>query len=145
MSEVTNEKIQGALKVLLILQLVGYVFATLSSIFLLVFHDYFVSVYESLPNGDTLVKSLSPTALTISLVFSLLNVIFLALILKRKALGIYGFFTVTIISFIQAIIFQGHFSPISLLSLVIPIITALLIHGKKHLFFGDVNSNTESF
>ena len=91
-----------------------------------------------LTQKDTLIKqgiplTLSNTQLMISLILQIILVIAIIFILFKKALGVYCYFTITILSIINSIMDTG-FQWIILLSLILPILMAICINRKKKLF-----------
>lgn len=90
--------------------------------------------------GDEFYKSLGITvppasSLIIDLVFVIITIIGLVLILLKNKIGIYIYFTIIVLSIISTTIFYGFSIANILLSLILPVLTAIFIYKKKYLYF----------
>jgi hypothetical protein len=91
-----------------------------------------------LTQKDTLIKqgvplTLSTSQIIIGLILQLILVIAIILILFKKSIGVYSYFTITIISIINSIIDSG-FQWTIILSLILPLLMAFFINKKRKLF-----------
>lgn len=91
-----------------------------------------------LTQKDTLIKqgiplTLSNTQIITSLILQLILVIAIILILFKKSIGVYSYFTITIISIINSIMDTG-FQWTIILSLILPLLMAFFINKKRKLF-----------
>lgn len=91
-----------------------------------------------LTQKDALIKqgiplTLSNSQITISLIFQLILVIAIILILFKKSIGVYSYFTITLISIINTIMDNG-FQWTIILSLILPVLMAIFINKKRKLF-----------
>ncbi|WP_194191503.1 hypothetical protein [Clostridium chrysemydis] len=90
--------------------------------------------------GDEFYKSLGITvppasSLIIDLVFVIITIIGLVLILLKNKIGIYIYFTIIVLSIVSTTIFYGFSITNILLSLILPVLTAIFIYKKKYLYF----------
>lgn len=87
---------------------------------------------------------LTSTELIISIILNLVLVIAIILILLKKKIGVYAFFTVIIINVIYSLIMNGLsvFILIStLIGLILPGLLAYFIYKKKEVFGFESNEN----
>lgn len=87
---------------------------------------------------------LTSTELIISIILNLVLVIAIILILLKKKIGVYAFFTVIIINVIYSLIMNGLsvFVLIStLIGLILPGLLAYFIYKKKEVFGFESNEN----
>lgn len=127
--ENTNEnKLGGGIIVVSILILISSVFSSFSSISILMNRSLYKKTYKEL--GMTLPSN---TMYIIYLVLSVVIILSAILILLKKSLGIYGYFTAIIINIIANIVASG-FNILMLANLIIPIIYLALIMSKKQVF-----------
>ena len=98
--------------------------------------DKIRSVYEgnSLISSEQVDELVNMPSAVISLILSILLVVSLILLLQKKAIGVYGYFVIELVSIVVSIIFNG-FSLLSLImSLIFPIIMLCLVKGKTEVF-----------
>lgn len=91
-----------------------------------------------LTQKDALIKqgvplTLSNSQIIIGIILQLILVIAIILILFKKSIGVYSYFTITIISIINSIMDSGFHWTI-ILSLILPLLMAFLINKKRKLF-----------
>lgn len=91
-----------------------------------------------LTQKDTLIKqgvpiTLSTNQIIIGLILQLILIISIILILFKKSIGVYSYFTITILSLINTVMDNGFHLTI-LLSLILPILMAIFINKKRKLF-----------
>ena len=87
---------------------------------------------------------LTSTELIISIILNLVLVIAIILILLKKKIGVYTFFTVIIINVIYSLIMNGFNIAIlisTLISLILPGLLAYFIYKKKEVFGFESNEN----
>lgn len=90
--------------------------------------------------GDEVYKSLGvpvppASSLIIDIAFALLTIISLVLVLLKNKIGIYLYFTLIVLSIISTNIFYGFSILNILLSLILPVLTAIFLYKKKYLYF----------
>lgn len=123
-----DKKLGGGIMAVTIILLVFSAFSLITSVAVLLNRDFFVKSYKTmkltLPSANIfLISAIITVALIISLV----------LILCKKALGVYAYFTVVIINFISNIVING-FKLSLLANLIFPILLLILILQKKEVF-----------
>ena len=87
---------------------------------------------------------LTSTELIISIILSLILLIGVILILLKKKIGVYTFFTVIVINVIYSLIMNGFNIAIlisTLISLILPGLLAYFIYKKKEVFGFESNEN----
>lgn len=122
-----------------IIQLVLYGFSLLGLVPILLMKDQFSSIV-----GEEAMAALSGPTLIISIVLIVILVLGIILILAKKSLGVYIFFTCMIINILYSIIMNG-FKISTLGSLILPGLMAFFIYKKKHLYFGDKDGNLNTY
>lgn len=134
--ENNNEnKLGGGIIAVSILLLIGSVISIFSSISVVANRSLYEKTYKQL--GMTLPSS------TIYYIFIALAVVIMLsviLILLKKSLGVYGYFTAVIINIIANIITTG-FNVLMLANLILPAIYLALIMSKKQVFGFGNNAN----
>lgn len=130
--EINNQKLGGGIMTICILTLIGFVITLFSSITMLTGRDKIVESYKTLGLDTSLIPSTGQTV--ISLILSILIALSVILILMKKSIGIYGYFIAEIISIIASIIFSGFSILNIILSLIFPILMAILISKRKFVF-----------
>ncbi|NRZ29507.1 hypothetical protein [Clostridium beijerinckii] len=110
------------------IQLIGAIFSVLGSLLL------FSSKSEILNEMQTSKQNIaSNTQITITLILQVLLAITIILILLKKSIGIYSYFTVVTINILYSIISIG-FQWTIIFSLILPVLMAIFIYKKKSLF-----------
>lgn len=87
---------------------------------------------------------LTSTELIISIILNLVLVIAIILILLKKKIGVYAFFTVIIINVIYSLIMNGLSVSVlisTLIGLILPGLLAYFIYKKKEVFGFESNEN----
>jgi len=125
MEDTQSQKLGAGIITISIIHFIGGIFSILGTIVLLT-------------QKDTLIKQgipviLSTNQIIINLILQLILIIAIILILFKKSIGVYCYFTITIISIINSIMDSG-FQWIIIVSLILPILLAILINKKKKLF-----------
>ena len=124
MEDTQSQKLGAGIIIISILYFIIAILGTLGTIILLT-------------QKDTLIKqgipTLSNTQIVISIIFQLILVISIILILFKKSIGVYSYFTITLLSIINAIMDNG-FQWTIILSLILPILMAFFINKKRNLF-----------
>jgi lipopolysaccharide export LptBFGC system permease protein LptF len=69
----------------------------------------------------------------IVLIFAILIVVSVILILCKNTIGVFGYFIIYIGSFIYTIV-QNGFKPLSLVSLILPVLMAIFVYQKRTIF-----------
>lgn len=125
MEDIKSQKLGAGIIIISIIHFIGAILGIFGTIVLFTQKDKFIA------QGVTL--TLSNTQLMISLILQIILVIAIIFILFKKAIGVYCYFTITILSIINSIMDTG-FQWIILLSLILPILMAICINRKKKLF-----------
>ena len=128
---INNQKLGGGIMTLCILTLIGFVFSLFSSITMLTGRDKIIESYKALGLDTAIIPSTAETI--IGLILSILIALSIIFILRKKSIGIYGYFITEIISIIANIIFAG-FSIAIITSLIIPILMAIFVSKKREVF-----------
>jgi hypothetical protein len=135
--EINQPKALGAgILVMSILEYIGAGFAIIGMAYSFLMKDALTSAMSSLP-ADQVAKvtaQLSTQNLIITIVIALALVLGVTLILLKKAVGVYIFFTCIVINIIYGIIING-FSVYTLIGLIFPALMAVFIYNKKEIFF----------
>lgn len=142
MENENKPKLGGGIIALSVIQLILYVITTIGSIFLFISKD---KIIESLNNAGTdttaFTQACSTSNLTISLIIAIISIIGIILILSRKVLGVYIYFLANIAAIIIDIVQKG-FSASVLISIILPVLTAIFIFQKKEIYgFGKKNTD----
>ncbi|WP_291576557.1 hypothetical protein [Clostridium sp. UBA4548] len=123
-------KLGGGILTISIIQLVFTGLGIIGFIPLLLMKD---TIEQQLQSVGQTAPVLSTSSLVISLILSLILVIGIILILLRKSLGVYTYFTCVVVNIIYAIIMTG-FKASLIISLILPLLMALFIYQKKEIF-----------
>ena len=131
--ENNNEnKLGGGIIAVSILLLIGAVISIFSSVSVVTNRSFYEKTYKQLG-----VSMPSNTIYYIFIALSVVIMLSVILVLLKKSLGIYGYFTAVIINFIANIIISG-FTVLMLANLILPAIYLALIMSKKQVFgFGN--------
>lgn len=139
MENIQERKLGAGIITISVLHLIGFVIGGFSSIRSIVNYDSVVESFSAL-GLDPNIYVPSPSKIIVSLVLSVLLAISVILILSKKSLGVYGYFTITVISLINSImsVISIGFSGLVILSLglslIFPALMALFIHKRKYVF-----------
>lgn len=125
-----EQKVGAGIKTIAIIELVFETIGLLSSIFYLVFKDKINSAVQAA--GVT--TKVSSSTYVIALVVSILIIISVILILLKNTIGVFGYFIVYIADIIYSIVTTGKFSPLMLISFILPILMAIFIYRKRSIF-----------
>lgn len=125
MENTQPQKLGAGIIILSIIYFISAIFGTFGSIILLTQKDTFVK--QGIP------LTLSNNQIIIGLILQALLVIAIILILFKKSIGVYSYFTITIVSIINTIMDSG-FQWTIILSLILPILMAIFINKKRKLF-----------
>lgn len=131
-------KLGGGIMTISIIELIFRGLAILGFPLIMLARDMFEQQYQA-AGIDT--SSLTTSHLVINLIISVLIFVAIILIMCRKSLGVYTYFTTIVISMIYSIVMSG-FSPFMILNLVIPGLMALFIYKKKEIFGFGANANS---
>lgn len=137
MENIQERKLGAGIITISVLHLIGFVIGSFSTVSSIINNDALVEAASVLGADPSIY---APSKLIISLVLSTLLAISVILILFKKSLGVYGYFTVTVISLINSIIsvssigFSGLVIFSLVLSLIFPALMALFIHKRKYVF-----------
>ena len=138
-----NKKLGGGILTISIIYLVFLGFGLIGSIISLSTLDEINSIMAQM--GVTQITS---TELIISLILSLILLVGIILILLKKQIGVYTFFTVEIINIIYSLIMNGLSLSVlisALISLILPGLLAYFIYKKKELFgFENKENNLDA-
>lgn len=125
-----EQKVGAGIKTIAIIELVFETLGLLSSIFYLVFKDKINSAVQAA--GVT--TKVSSSTYVIALIVSILIIISVILILLKNTIGVFGYFIVYIADIIYSIVTVGKFSPLMLISFILPILMAIFIYRKRSIF-----------
>ena len=125
MEDTQSQKLGAGIIIISIIHFICGIFSILGTIVLLTQKDALIK--QGIP------LTLSTNQIIISLILQLILIIAIILILFKKSVGVYCYFTITIISIINSIMDSG-FQWIIILSLILPILLAIFINKKKKLF-----------
>lgn len=134
-----NKKLGGGILTISIIYLVFLGFGLIGSIISLSTLDQINSVMAQIGGVQ-----LTSTELIISLILSLILLVGVILILLKKQIGVYTFFTVEIINIIYSLIMSGLSLSVlvsTLISLILPGLLAYFIYKKKELFGFESKEN----
>lgn len=134
-----NKKLGGGILTISILYLVFLSFGLMGSIISFSTLDQINAVSSQMG-----LPQLTSTELIISIILNLVLVIAIILILLKKKIGVYAFFTVIIINVIYSLIMNGFNIAIlisTLISLILPGLLAYFIYKKKEVFGFESNEN----
>lgn len=132
MENTEPKKLGGALLTVIIIDLVLSIIGVFGTMALILAKN---SNNEALKSNPALTAT-NPTQLKIELILTVLIIIGLIIILFKQAIGIYIYFIATIISIVYSIVSNG-FSPMMLVSLIVPILIAIFIFLKKDVFWNN--------
>ena len=116
-----SQKLGAGIIIISIIYFIGSIFTILGAILLFA------------TKNELQAATLSTTRITISLILQIIIVISIILILLKKSIGVYSYFTLAAINIIYTIIGNG-FNWTIVGSLILPILMAILITRKKELF-----------
>jgi hypothetical protein len=116
-----SQKLGAGIIMISIIYFIGSIFAILGSILLFA------------TKNELQATTLSTTRITISLIIQIILTISILLILLKKSIGVYSYFTFVVINMIYTIIGNG-FNWTIIGTLILPILMAILITRKKELF-----------
>lgn len=123
-------KLGGGIMTISIIELIFRSLAIFGFVILMLTKD---TVQAQLQTAGIDASTLTTSQLIISLALSILVVVGIILILCRKSLGVYTYFTCIVISIIYSIVMSG-FSLSVLLNLIIPGLMAVFIMQKQEVF-----------
>jgi hypothetical protein len=130
MENTQSRKLGAGIIIISIIQFIGVIFSVVGSILLFSSKDAIINKLQE--NGQN-INILSNTQIIISLIFQLIIAVAIILILVKKSIGIYSYFTVVSINIIYSIIRAG-FQWTIIFSLIFPILMAIFINKKKKIF-----------
>ena len=140
MENVKKEKLGAGILTICIIHIVCFILFIFGVLSTLAFKDKIPELQQMEAAGMTL----SNLQMSISIVTSIIMFISIILILRRKALGVYGYFTIQMINIIYPIILNGFYISILISSLIFPILMGICIYRKRHIFgFGCSNLNMD--
>ena len=134
-----NKKLGGGILTISIIYLVLLGFGLIGSIISLVTLDEINSLMSQMGGVQ-----LTSTELIVSIILTLILLVGIILILLKKQIGIYTFFTVEIINIIYSLIMNGLSISIlisTLVGLILPGLLAYFIYKKKELFGFESKEN----
>ena len=128
MKNTQSQKLGAGIITISIIQLIGAIFSVFGSIILFSSKDTIINELQE--TGQSIASN---TQITITLILQLILAISVILILLKKSIGVYSYFTVTILNIIYTIICVSLNWTI-IFSLILPILMAIFINKKKELF-----------
>ncbi|MEK6264435.1 MAG: hypothetical protein N2B06_06655 [Clostridium sp.] len=135
MENIQKPKVGAWIRTLCILQLVTYAFSLTSIRNFSKIDELNVANNElnKVLNKALQLPEITRLSLTIGLVFSIIFIISIILILIKKELGVYIYFTASVATIVYSIVSNG-FKLIMLTSLIMPVLMAIFIWKKKEVF-----------
>lgn len=121
-----RNKLGGGIITLAVIQFVTNGFGIIGLLMMMFGSEFYKSLGIPVPPASSLI---------IDLVFVIITIIGLVLILLKNKIGIYIYFTIIVLSIISTNIFYGFSITNILLSLILPVLTAIFIYKKKYLYF----------
>lgn len=134
-----NKKLGGGILTISIIYLVLLGLGLIGSIISLVTLDEINSLMSQMGGVE-----LTSTELIVSIILTLILLVGIILILLKKQIGVYTFFTVEIINIIYSLIMNGLSISIlisTLVGLILPGLLAYFIYKKKELFGFESKEN----
>ena len=134
-----NKKLGGGILTISIIYLVLLGFGLIGSIISLLTLDQINSLMSQMAGVQ-----ITSTELIVSIILSLILLVGIILILLKKQIGVYTFFTVEIINIIYSLIMNGLNLSIlisTLIELILPVLLAYFIYKKKELFGFESKEN----
>lgn len=128
--EMNKNKLSGALKGVTIFLLVVNALSLLVTIIGIASQDMIESTYKSMGIDTSILPT--TTDYIVSIILCVAIIVFLALILNKNTIGVYGYYIVVVINLIYTIVING-FHATSLLSLIFPIVMFFLIRDNKEI------------
>ncbi|MBW9146598.1 hypothetical protein KTC92_07550 [Clostridium sp. CM027] len=136
MENVKKPKVGAGIKTMSIIQLIISGFGLIAIIIALLMKDKLAAQYKTMGMD---VPQVSTSAYIISLVIITIITIGIILILMKKELGIYIYFTATVANIVYTIVSDG-FKPVSLVGLIIPALMGFFIWKKREIFSTDTKT-----
>ncbi|NEU06342.1 MULTISPECIES: hypothetical protein [Clostridium] len=139
-NNVNDMKLGAGIITMSVLTLIGSAFAVLGCVFQILFKDK-IQQFSAGIEGAVL----DPMTIAISLVMSLILVVSIILILRKKSLGVYIYGTIEIVSLIYNIIMSPENIIWTLVGLIFPLLMGFFIYKKRAIFgFGNKNNNIQA-
>lgn len=130
MENAQSQKLGAGIIIISVIQFISVLLSILGAILLLSSKNVIINTLRA--NGQN-INILSNTQITINIIFQLMIAISIILILVKKSIGIYSYFTVVAINIIYSVI-STSFQWTIVFSLIFPILMAIFINKKKELF-----------
>lgn len=128
-----NEKLGAGIITISIFSLITVVFGLIGAVTILSTpREEFVKTYKLAGLDPATIPTVGQTI--VSLILIIILGVSVILILMKKSVGVYGYFISQIISIISSIIFSGFSISNIVLGLILPILMAIFISKKRHLF-----------
>jgi hypothetical protein len=131
MKNMQSQKLGSGIIIISFIHFIGAIFSILGAILLLSRKDVVINQLQATKQSIPL--TLSTTQITISLILQLIMIITIILILFKKSIGVYSYFTIVAINIIHTIMGNG-FKWTIICSLILPILMTIFINKKKELF-----------
>jgi hypothetical protein len=131
MENIQKPKIGAWIKTLCIIQLIGSLIG-LTNIMSFSKIDELNEANNAMSKAFQL-PEITRLSLTIGLVFSIIFIISIVLILIKKELGVYIYFTASVVSIVYSIVSNG-FKLMMLTSLIMPVLMGIFIWKKREVF-----------
>ncbi|MBU5227290.1 hypothetical protein KQI36_11640 [Clostridium senegalense] len=139
-NNVNDMKLGAGIITMSVLTLIGSALAVLVCVFQILFKDK-IQQFSTGIEGAVL----DPVTIAISLAMSLIVVVSIILILRKKSLGVYMYGTMEIISTIYSLIMNPENIIWTLVGLIFPLLMGFFIYKKRAIFgFKNKNSNIEA-
>ena len=128
-----SQKLGAGIITVSVLHLIGAAFSILTML-VTYLNKGAVSSLLTAEQASEFNSALSGSKAVITIILALALALGVILILLKKALGVYVYFTCIILSIVNSIITSG-FSWVIIFSIIFPVLMAIFINKKKELFF----------
>lgn len=133
-----EQKLGGGIMTISIISLVIYVLGLIGLLITVAMKDTFKEILAN--SGQNL--ELTTGQIVVSIILSLVLICGIILILCKKALGVYTYFTAIVVNIIYSITMDGFKLSSLIFALILPVLMGIFIYQKKEIFgFGASDSD----
>ncbi|ADL52537.1 hypothetical protein [Clostridium cellulovorans] len=133
---VNYNKVGAGIITISVLSIIGAIIFALGSVILILSKDIVNETYASMG-----IPAIKQSDIMILLISAILTIIFIALILAKKSIGVFGYFATKAFYLVYTIISTG-FAIGEITYLILPLLMLLFIVKKKHIYgFGNKNED----
>lgn len=133
MKDLKNQKLGAGLLVVLIIQLVMFLFSLPGTFNFLYNPEAFNKIFRE--NG---LPEVPVSFMAIGAFFTCLMILGITLMLLKKNIGIYIYFTGVLINIVSSQIFNGFHIVAFLQQLLFPVLTFIFLYMKRDIFFKNI-------